>query len=109
MVVTRDSAWASPGMWVAIWLRDIELACTIPTTIQTQLVKWAICATLTRGLNVWITRVYNSRLLLMGLAPLALGRPNYARFHEQQPYFMQSVRESGRNTRSVVGQFWVIR
>src|SRR5713226_7283613 len=94
MVVTRDSALASPGMWVAIWLKAIELACTIPTTIQTQLVRCATWATLTNGLRVLITRVYNSRLLLMGLAPLALGQPNYAKFHEQQSYFMKSVRES---------------
>src|SRR5713226_6178136 len=99
MVVTRDSALASPGMWVAIWLKAIELACNIPTTIQTQLVKWATWATLTRGLRVLITRVYNSRLLLMGSAPLALRQPNYAQFHEQQPYFMKSVRESDPSTR----------
>src|SRR5713226_2162184 len=86
-------------MWMAIRLKAIELACNIPTTIQAQFVKWAMWATLTRGLNVWITRVYNSRLLLMGLAPLALGRPNYAKFHEQQPYFMKSVRESVRTTK----------
>jgi hypothetical protein len=30
----------------------------------------------------------------MGSAPLALPQPNYAKFHEQQPYFMKSVRES---------------
>src|SRR5215471_17385294 len=72
MVVTRDSACASPGIWVAIRLRASELDCRIPTTIQVQLLKWAMWATLTNGLRVWINRVYNSRLLLMGLAPLAL-------------------------------------
>jgi hypothetical protein len=79
---------------VAIRLKAIELACNIPTTIQTQFVKCATCATLTRGLSVLINRVCNALLLLMGVAPLALPQPNYAEFREQQACFMKSVRES---------------
>jgi hypothetical protein len=80
---------------VAIRLKAIELACNIPTTIQTQFVKCATCAPLTKGLSVLINRGYNALLLLMGVAPLALPQPNYAEFREQQAYFIKSVRESG--------------
>ena len=36
MVATRDSAWVSPGIYVATLLKPIDLDCKTPTTIQAQ-------------------------------------------------------------------------